>query len=107
MIFKNNEIKKENVFDGLERKILSHGGKLMTVECYMEKDTVIPAHSHEHEQCAYILSGKYKATIDGDESILSAGDSYYVDSYKEHGLVCIESGMFLDIFTPQREDFKK
>lgn len=106
MIFKNNEIKKENVFKGLDRKILGHGGKLMTVECYIEKDTVVPTHEHEHEQCAYILSGKYKAIIDGEESILSSGDSYYVDSNVKHGLICIESGMFLDIFTPQREDFK-
>ena len=106
MIFINNNIKMDKMFEGLNRKIIAHGGKLMTVECHMEKGVQVPTHSHIHEQCGYIISGSFQVIIDEQEFTLKSGDSYYVNPNQKHGLKCIEEGKFLDIFTPQREDFK-
>ena len=44
-------------------------------------------------------------TLEGDSTTLSAGDSVYIPSNAMHGLVCLEKGELLDIFTPEREDF--
>lgn len=106
MIFINNDIESEEMLKGLNRKIIAHGGSLMTVECHAEKGVRVPIHSHIHEQCGYIISGIFNCITNKEQVILKAGDSYYVTSNKEHGLVCLEEGVFLDIFTPQREDFK-
>ena len=46
-------------------------------------------------------------TIDGEESILVKGDSYYAKPYVPHGVIALEEGKLLDVFTPQREDFLK
>ncbi|WP_066497858.1 cupin domain-containing protein [Abyssisolibacter fermentans] len=106
MIFINEEIESKEVYKGLSRKILSYGGNLMVVECHAEKGVKVPIHSHIHEQCGYIISGKFQGIIDNEKTTLTSGDSYYVKPNQEHGLVCLEEGSFLDIFTPQREDFK-
>jgi quercetin dioxygenase-like cupin family protein len=105
MFYLDEDIRYTDVFKGLKRKILSHGGNLMVVKCEVEKDTKVPLHAHHHEQCGYIISGVFKAYIDGKEKILISGDSYYAKSNEQHGLYCIEKGEFLDIFTPMRDDF--
>ena len=50
-------------------------------------------------------SGEFEATIDGETKTLHAGDSFYVAPNKSHGAVCKKSGVLIDIFSPQREDF--
>lgn len=106
MNFDNSNIELEEMCAGVKRKILAHGGKLMTVEVHTEKGAVVPTHSHVHEQIGYIITGLYEGIVEGKKSILKPGDSYYAKSNQEHGLICLEEGKCLDIFTPQREDFK-
>lgn len=106
MIFDNKHIDYEEIAPGIKRKVLAHGGNLMTVEVHTQKGVVVPTHTHIHEQIGYIISGLYKGIIDKKECVLKPSDSYYVRPNQKHGLICLEEGMFLDIFTPQREDFK-
>ncbi len=105
MIVKNEEVKPEVLGDGVSRKILARGGKLMLVEVSFEKGAVGPLHSHPHEQVSYILKGSFEVTIDGDKEILSAGDTFYAGPDVLHGVVALEDAVILDVFTPQREDF--
>lgn len=107
MIFKNEEIIKTELGEGVSRKVLAHGGKMMAAEVSCKKGSSGPAHSHEHEQVSYILSGKFNVTIDGKETILAEGDSYYVPANIIHGAVALEDGKILDVFTPQRDEFLK
>ena len=106
MIFNYKNIGYEEIAPGIKRKILAHGGNLMTVEVHTQKGVEVPTHTHVHEQIGYIISGLYKGIIDEKESVLNPGDSYYVKPNQEHGIICLKDGVFLDIFTPQREDFK-
>ena len=78
------------------RKILAHDKDLMACHLYFDEGGV---------EIAVILSGKFEFTLEGDSTTLSAGDSVYIPSNAMHGLVCLEKGELLDIFTPEREDF--
>ena len=106
MNFYNEDIDYNEIAPGMKRKVLANGGNLMTVKYHTNKGVKVPTHSHIHEQIGYIISGLYKGIIDEKESVLKSGDSYYVKPNQKHGLICLEDGVFLDIFTPQREDFK-
>ena len=44
-------------------------------------------------------------TIDGVTKRIQTGDGYYVAPGLEHGIVCVEAGMLVDVFSPHREDF--
>ncbi len=105
--FINSEIKGKEVDPGVFRKVLAHSKNLMVCELHFQKGAVGNLHSHPHEQCTYIISGKFEFNINGVKKILGPGDSTYKEPGVVHGAVCLEEGMLIDIFTPAREDFLK
>ena len=90
---------------GVGRRILSHAKDLMAVRVSFKEGSVGAMHTHPHSQISYVLKGKFKATLGDEEKIIGVGDSYYTEPNLPHGVVCIEEGELLDIFTPEREDF--
>lgn len=95
----------DDLGNGVTRRILAHGGTMMAVEVTFEQDAVGPRHHHPHEQLTYVLSGRFAFTIDGVTKEVGAGDTLYKAPNIVHGCVCLEAGVLLDTFTPQRKDF--
>jgi quercetin dioxygenase-like cupin family protein len=102
----NDAVKNLTVAPGVDRKILASDGALMTVEVRFKKGAVGALHSHPHEQISYIVRGSFTGNIDGDKRTLRAGDTYYVGPNQPHGVEALEDSVILDVFTPQREDFR-
>lgn len=96
---------QEDLGNGVKRRVMAHGGRMMAVEVTFEKDAAGPLHHHPHEQLTYVLSGRFAFTIDGVTQEVGAGDTLYKAPNVVHGCVCLEAGTLLDTFTPQREDF--
>ncbi|MDE8555022.1 cupin domain-containing protein [Pantoea vagans] len=90
---------------GVTRRVLAHGGTMMAVEVHFEKGATGPLHHHPHEQLTCVLSGRFAFTIEGETREVAAGDTLYKAPNVLHGCVCLEAGVLLDTFTPQREDF--
>ena len=94
----------EDLGNGVSRKILAHSGSLMQVEVAFQVGAVGPLHAHPHEQLTYVLSGVFEFTIGGETRIVRAGDTLYKRPNVVHGCRCLEAGVLLDTFTPQRTD---
>jgi quercetin dioxygenase-like cupin family protein len=92
---------------GVSRKILAYDGKMMSVEVSFEKGAVGAPHSHPHEQISYVMEGKFEYAVNGEKYILEKGDTYHTLPNVIHGVVALEKGVLIDIFTPIREDFLK
>ena len=107
MFAKINEIPAQPAGEGTTRKIMAHGGGLMSVEVTFEADAVGAVHTHPHEQISYVAEGTFEYTIDGKAVILEKGDSCYVAAGLPHGVRALTAGVLIDVFTPQREDFLK
>ncbi len=105
MIVKNADIAAYKLGQGVSRKILATGGAMMTVQFTFEKDAVGTPHSHPHEQVGYVVKGRFEATVGDESMVIEVGDSYYAPPDVVHGVVALEDGILLDVFTPQREDF--
>jgi quercetin dioxygenase-like cupin family protein len=105
MFVKNSEIKLNNLGNGVSRKILAYDKNMMSVEVRFEKGAVGAMHTHPHTQISYVLEGRFEATIAGKAEIISKGDTYITPPDAPHGVVCLEEGALLDIFTPMRKDF--
>jgi quercetin dioxygenase-like cupin family protein len=101
--YEDTTAKKINPF--MDRRILTHSDQLMMVEVTLKKEGVIPMHNHIHEQMTHILSGTYEFEVDGKIMILTQGDTAYMPSNVFHRVTCLESGTFIDVFTPARKDF--
>lgn len=101
----NADIDFEVCGEGVKRKILSYTDEVMCVENHFEKGAVGAMHHHPHTQITYIVSGKFEFTIGDEKKVVSAGDSLLKKDGIEHGCVCLEEGILVDIFAPMREEF--
>lgn len=98
-------VEKEDVGGGVTRKIMGYNDSLMVVRVHFEENAVGYTHAHPHSQVAYVESGVFEFTIGDETKTLRAGDCAYVPPDAEHGAICKEEGVLLDIFSPVREDF--
>ncbi len=101
----NEDIEFEVCGEGVRRKILSYTDEVMCVENHFEKGAVGALHHHPHTQITYIVSGKFEFTIGDEKKIVCAGDSLLKKDGVEHGCICLEEGVLVDIFAPMREEF--
>ncbi len=101
----NDGIDAENTAPGVERKIMAYGDEIMCVENHFAKGAVGAMHHHPHTQVTYVVSGAFEFTVGEEKNIVKAGDVLLKQNGIEHGCVCLEEGILLDIFTPMREDF--
>ena len=99
------ETPKEAVGDGLNRQIFGYNDSIMLVRVEFDVGAVGAVHSHPHSQVAYVESGEFDVMIDGVETRLGPGDSFFVEPNLDHGAVCRKAGVLIDVFSPVREDF--
>ena len=98
-------IEWQTVDDGVERKVLGYDGSLMMVCVRFRQGAVGTLHHHVHRQVSYVAAGSFEVTIDGEKQILGVGDCYFVKPDLVHGVVALEDGLLVDVFSPAREDF--
>ena len=96
---------RESVGKGLSRHILGYDDSILMARVVFEVGAVGERHAHFHSQVAYVVSGEFDVWIDGVETRLGPGDSFYVAPNLEHGAVCRKAGVLIDVFSPVREDF--
>jgi unsaturated pyranuronate lyase len=66
-------------------------------------DAVAPAHHHDEQQIAIVLSGELTFTVGGETRVMHAGDVVVIPPNVEHGGVAGPQGCdALDVFTPPR-----
>ena len=95
----------ETVGEGLVRQIFGYNDSIMLVKVDFDVGAVGTVHSHPHSQVTYVESGEFDVFIDGVETRLGPGDSFYVEPNLDHGAVCRKAGVLIDVFSPVREDF--
>lgn len=103
---KEDAIKK--TFKGVDLDSLAVGEKSMVTKMNYVTGNFATLHTHPHEQCGYVISGKYRLIVDGDtkiDVIMHAGDTYAIPGNTPHSFEVLEGGEVVDVFTPQREDY--
>ena len=97
----------ETVDAGVRRKIMAYDERVMMVKVDFETGAIGKLHHHYHTQISHVHSGSFEVEVAGEKQVLNAGDVFFVPSNLIHGVVCLEAGMLLDVFSPMREDFIK
>ncbi len=96
---------KKRIFKGVDLDSLAVGEKSMVTKMNYVAGNYATEHSHPQEQCGYVISGRYLMTVENNEFILEAGDSYAVPGNVRHSFKVLEAGEVIDVFTPHREDY--
>ncbi len=106
--FYNSEtLPVEDLGGGLKRQMLGYDSNLMMVKVLFEKGAVGKEHNHPHRQVTYVDSGVFEVNLGGNIQALGKGDSFFASPDENHGVVCLEPGALIDVFSPAREDFLK
>ena len=71
----------------------------------LKKGMVVPEHSHENEQIAYVLEGALKFIFRDREVVVHAGEMLVIPPHVPHAATALEDTIDLDIFAPVRADW--
>jgi len=107
MFVTNQEVSSTPCEPGVTRKILCYSEELMMCEISFETGAKGNFHTHPHLQITYIAEGSFRFTIGEETKTVQKGDSVYMPANVEHGVVCLEAGKLVDVFSPMRKDFLK
>jgi quercetin dioxygenase-like cupin family protein len=101
----NEYVPIENIDTGVSRKVMAFDDQLMMAKVFFESGSVGEIHQHIHSQISHIESGLFEVQIGEMKKVLKAGDAFYIPPNSLHGVVCLEKGILIDVFSPMREDF--
>ena len=102
-----DDMPKEPLKPDLHRRLIT-GERLMIAHVYLDKDCLVPQHSHHNEQITYILSGGLRFYLGDDKSEIvdvMAGEVLHIPPHVPHEAVALEDTLDVDVFSPPREDW--
>ena len=93
------------IFPGVEIRTTA-GRQLMLSVVRFEPGSVVPDHSHPHEQMGMMISGRLEFTVDDTTRVLGPGDIWRIPGGVVHSVRALEEpAVALDVFHPIREDY--
>lgn len=105
MFEKQQKIGYIRVADGILQKTLVYGEKTLMVEFHLDKDAILPLHSHPHEQSGYLVRGKIRLTIGEEAHLVEPGDSWCIAGGIKHGAEIVEDSVAVEVFSPVRKEY--
>jgi len=107
-LYRWEDIPLEELKPGLGRRLVT-GDRMMIAHVYLDKDCVVPWHSHDNEQLTYILKGALEFSL-GDQDrpqvvVVHEGEVLVIPSNLPHQAVALEDTLDVDIFCPPRADW--
>ena len=68
--------------------------------------SVIKRHQHIHQQCSFVIEGKFELTVNDIPQLLEPGIFAIIPQNAWHSGIAITDCKLIDIFSPVREDYK-
>ena len=99
-----NQIAEEQLNPLATRQML-HGSTITVARLRMKKGSVVPTHSHVHEQITTVEQGSMLFVTPTEQIVVRAGESLCIPPNMPHSVESLEDCVALDIFSPVREDW--
>ena len=92
------------VVDGVHLTQLAAGEHMSVQHFHIEPGATVPKHSHHHEQAGLVVKGTLTFVVDGEDHVISPGESYVIPgdeahSAENHADVPVDG---VDVFSPPR-----
>ena len=104
--FTTNELPSTEMLPGVVRRAVYLENVMMTFFDF-EPGSVVPEHSHPHEQITLVTRGALAFQLGGEKRILRAGDGVCCPAGVPHSAVVLDDlASALDAWYPPREEYK-
>ena len=82
------------------------GEQMLAITVELDADTIVPEHSHPHEQVGTVIAGELSLTLDGETRRLQPGDVYIIPGDVPHSAEAHADTRLFELFSPVREEYK-
>ncbi|MBM3933282.1 MAG: cupin domain-containing protein [SAR202 cluster bacterium] len=104
--YKSSAVPKRELIKGATLRTM-WGDKIMMSLLETDPHSVIPIHTHPHEQAGIVMEGEFEMTIGDEVRHMKPGDCYVIPGGVPHGVKGYSmKAVALDIFSPPREEYK-
>lgn len=94
-----------NTIKGIELKTLVYGEKTLMTEFRLKEGSILPRHSHPHEQTGYLVKGHIVLSIGEEKYDVMPGDSWCIAGGIEHDAEVMKDSVAVEVFSPVRQDY--
>ena len=99
------DIDQKELLPGFKLRLI-HTEHMTLAYWEIEAGSILPEHSHPHEQvAAQVMSGEFELTLDRETKLVKAGDIAIIPSDVVHSGKAVTDCQLLDVFSPVREDY--
>ncbi len=104
-VFKIPDLIRRDMLPGVKAGFV-HTQNMTVAYWHFEPGAQIPLHAHPHEQVTNIIEGRFALTVDGKETIMTAGSSAAINPGLSHSGHALTKTYIIDVFYPAREDYR-
>lgn len=83
-----------------------HSATMSFVLWRIRAGSVLPEHSHVHEQVVHMIEGEFEIAVDGETLRYGPGMVGVIPSNARHAGRALTDCRILDVFQPVREDYR-
>ena len=95
------------IWDGVHGRVV-HGDRLSLGVIELDPHSVVPEHSHEHEQLGICLSGTVLFRVGEESKELGPGETWCIAGNMPHEVRAGPDGaVVVDVFAPPRDDWRE
>jgi quercetin dioxygenase-like cupin family protein len=105
MFYKQDDGGYRQIAAGIQVKTLTYGERTLCVEFRLAQGSILPRHTHPHEQTGYLVSGRMRLTVGSETLQAEAGDGWCIPGDLEHDAEVLEDAVAVEVFSPVREDY--
>ncbi|MDF1516393.1 MAG: cupin domain-containing protein [Lutibacter sp.] len=105
MIQDISKIEKKEIIKGFSGRFF-HTNNFTIAFWEIEEGSLLPVHSHIHEQTTQVIEGKLEMFVDGVTTVLEPGMIANIPSNVIHSGKALTNCKVTDVFSPTREDYK-
>ena len=97
----------QRIWEGVHGRVL-HGDRITLGVIELDANSVVPEHSHEHEQLGICLSGSLVFRVGDESRELGPGETWSIPANVPHEVHVGPAGaVVLDVFAPTRDDWRE
>jgi len=102
-----SSLELQRIWNGVHGRVL-HGDRVTLGVLELDASSIVPEHSHEHEQLGMCLAGSLEFRVGDDSRELGPGDTWSIQSNVPHEVhVGPEGAVVIDVFAPARDDWRE